>query len=186
MADSGRKSSHPRRSADDPQPAACRFGGTRCRGGPALLRDLRTLGSDARGNRLALRCVGRAQDQVLLVEASRAEAGPHHVGFGTSMRSGLASAKHAAGAAGVRLLDPPGKDMPDGLWFHDPDGHLVNVQIASSAPGATHPAAGSTAPAISAGSARAARRSAGRRRRPRRLGHVLLFLDRRPAGDGLL
>ncbi len=97
------------------------------------------LEGEARGNRLALSCAGRAQDQVLLSEGPKRRL--HHIGFGTDA-AGLAAAKTRLEAAGVRLLDPPGEGVPDGLWFHDPDGNLVNLQIAESAPARTIPGAG--------------------------------------------
>jgi hypothetical protein len=37
------------------------------------------------------------------------------------------------------LLDPPNQAAGDGIWFHDPDGVVVNVRIAESAPHGTDP-----------------------------------------------
>ena len=55
------------------------------------------LDSEARGNRLALNCAGRAQDQVLLSEGPKRRL--HHIGFGTTA-AGLASAKMRLEAGG--------------------------------------------------------------------------------------
>src|ERR1043165_9359751 len=88
------------------------------------------LAAEARGNRLALRCAGREQDQILLGEGSGRRI--HHLSFGTTVE-GLASARRNLEQLGVRLLDAPGDGLPDGIWFRDPDGMLVNLQIAEAA-----------------------------------------------------
>ncbi len=132
------------------------------------------LESEARGNRLApSRCAGRAQDQVLLSEGPKRRL--HHIGFGTDA-AGLASAKTRLEAAGVRLLDPPGEDMPDGLWFHDPDGNLVNLQIADSAPASATPGGRMNSPGDFRRLGARGAPVRGTKARPRRLGQrVLLF-----------
>ena len=82
------------------------------------------------GNNLVMRCLGRDQDQVVLVEGKKKSM--HHVCFAT--RAGeLAALKKRLEGAGVRLLDPPNETPGDGLWFRDPDGLLVNVRAAEAA-----------------------------------------------------
>jgi len=130
------------------------------------------LESEARGNRLALSCAGRAQDQVLLSEGPKRRL--HHIGFGTTA-AGLASAKTRLEAAGVRLLDPPGEGVPEGLWFHDPDGNLVNLQIADSAPASTVPGGRMNSPGDFRRLGARGAPMRGTKAQPRRLGHVLLF-----------
>ena len=78
-----------------------------------------------------MRCHGRDQDQVVLVEGPRKRL--HHLCFGASP-AGLAAAKARVEKAGIRLLDPPNEAPGDGLWFRDPDGALVNIRAAQPAP----------------------------------------------------
>lgn len=83
------------------------------------------------GNRVAMRCHGREQDQVVLVEGPKKRL--HHLCFGAS-KAGLDAAKVRVEKSGVRLLDPPNETPGDGLWFRDPDGALVNIRVAEPAP----------------------------------------------------
>lgn len=130
------------------------------------------LSAESRGDRLALRCAGRDQDQILLSEGSKRRL--HHLSFGTTA-AGLAEAKTGLAAAGIRLLDPPGQGLPEGLWFHDPDGTLVNLQIAESAPVTTGPGERTNSPGDFRRFGQRGAPPRGRPTRPRRLGHVLLF-----------
>jgi len=82
------------------------------------------------GNTVVMRCHGRDQDQVILVEGPKKNM--HHIRFGTRAPE-LAELKQRLERAGVRLLDPPNETPTDGLWFRDPDGLLVNVGVAESA-----------------------------------------------------
>lgn len=130
------------------------------------------LEASVRGNRLALRCAGRDQDQILLTEGPKRRI--HYLSFGTTA-SHLAAAKSRLAANGIGLLDPPGQGAPDGLWFRDPDGTLVNLQIAEAASPRNQPGAGMNSPGdIRRIGARGAP-PRGVPVRPRRLGHVLLF-----------
>ncbi|RME64951.1 MAG: hypothetical protein D6782_07285, partial [Alphaproteobacteria bacterium] len=78
-----------------------------------------------RGNHVALRCAGRALDQVVLLQD-----GPrkrfHHLSFGTGVDE-LDRLKHKLEAHGTKLLDAPYEGAPSGLWFRDPAGNLTNV-----------------------------------------------------------
>jgi catechol 2,3-dioxygenase-like lactoylglutathione lyase family enzyme len=126
----------------------------------------------ARGNRLALRCAGRNQDQILLTEGAKRRT--HYLSFGTTA-SGLGRAKTKLEASGTRLLDPPGEDAPSGIWFHDPDATLVNLQIAEAAPPSPVPGERMNSPGDFRRLGARGTPERGTRARPRRLGHVLLF-----------
>jgi len=91
-------------------------------------------GMEAReeGRRIAMRCYGRDQDQVVLVEGSKKRI-QHHVCFGTRAAD-LEAMKGRLEQNGVKLLDAPKETPGDGLWFRDPDGLLVNVRVADAAP----------------------------------------------------
>jgi len=130
--------------------------------------------AEARGDTAVLRCVGRAQDQVLLLPGAKKRM--HHLALGTTADA-IEPLKARLEAARVRLLDPPNRVSGEGLWFHDPGGYLVNVRVAASAP-----YLGSAEWTINRPGhvARIARRGCPPRDipvRPRRLGHVLLFTD---------
>ncbi len=130
------------------------------------------LHSTARGNRLALRCEGRDQDQLVLSEGAGRRL--HYVSFGTTTE-GLAAAGPRLRSAGVPLLAPPGDGAPDGLWFRDPDGMLVNLQIADAAPARLEPGSRPNTPGDLRRIGARGAPARGRRTQPRRLGHVLLF-----------
>ena len=81
--------------------------------------------------RIVMRCHGRDQDQVILVEGKKKQM--RYVAFGT--RAGdLEGLKKRLEHHGTRLVDPPKEAPGDGIWFHDPDGLLVTVRPAESAP----------------------------------------------------
>ena len=128
--------------------------------------------ASTRGNRLALRCAGRDQDQILLTEAPTRRI--HHLSFGTTKR-GLAGVKAKLEACGIRLLDPPDAGAPDGLWFHDPDGTLVNLQVAGGASPTAVPGERTNSPGDFRHLGERGAPARGAAIRPRRLGHVLLF-----------
>ncbi len=90
-------------------------------------------GMEARddGKRVVLRCHGRDQDQVVLVEGKKKQM--HHVCFG-ARAEGLAGLKTRLEKNGTPLLDAPRETPADGLWFRDADGLLVNVRVAEPAP----------------------------------------------------
>jgi catechol 2,3-dioxygenase len=95
-------------------------------------------GMEARddGQRVVMRCHGRDQDQVILVEGRRKQM--HHICFGARPEA-VAQIKARLEKNGTRLLDPPKETPGDGLWFRDPDGLLVNVRAADPAPWAAAP-----------------------------------------------
>ena len=86
----------------------------------------------ANGNGAILRCVGRDQDQVVLVESK--ERTLHHLSFGATPE-GLADVKRRAEAyPGVKLIDSPNATPYDGIWFADADGMLYNVHVGEPTP----------------------------------------------------
>jgi len=125
-----------------------------------------------RKNALVMQCDGRSQDQVMLVEGPKRRL--HHISFGIAADD-VVAAKARIEAAGLALLDPPCADAPDGLWLRDPDGTLINLQVAVGQPiGAlASPLVNSPGDYRRIGQRGAPSRDM--RTRPRRLGHVLLF-----------
>jgi catechol 2,3-dioxygenase-like lactoylglutathione lyase family enzyme len=130
------------------------------------------LAGSARGNALVMRCNGRDQDQVVLLEGPQRRL--HHLSFGIAPED-LAAIATKIMAADIALLDPPYRDAPEGLWLRDPDGTLVNLQVAEARP------IGKCVPALlncPGDFRRIAQRGAPSREmraQPKRLGHVLRF-----------
>jgi catechol 2,3-dioxygenase-like lactoylglutathione lyase family enzyme len=95
-------------------------------------------GMDAReeGSRIVIRCDGRNQDQVILVEGKKKQM--YYVAFGTRAVD-LEGLKKRLEQNGIKLIDPPKDALGDGIWFRDPDGLLVTVCNAESAPWRTVP-----------------------------------------------
>jgi len=100
--------------------------------------------------RVVMRCHGRDQDQVVLVEGKKKHM--HHVGFGTKPED-LASLKKRLEQNGTKLVDAPKETPYDGVWFRDPDGLLVNVRAAERRSGAPFRSGRSIIPATSTGRA---------------------------------
>lgn len=84
-----------------------------------------------RPNHVAMRCFGREQDQIVLVETG-AKRKLHHFSLGTS-EAGLREIARRLQSQGIERLDAPYADAPAGVWFRDPEGTLVNVQVAEAA-----------------------------------------------------
>lgn len=124
-----------------------------------------------RGNNLVLRCFGKDQDQVVLTEAPKRHT--HYVSFGTRPDE-IAGMQRRIEATDTKLCDAPSNDAPDGLWFADPDGVLVNIQVRDDAPNG-NPGERMNSP----GDFRRMNVRGAMERtdlvRPRRLGHILLF-----------
>ena len=81
--------------------------------------------------RVDLRCKGRDQDQIQLVEGPSKRF--QHVAFNIEPGS-LAEYQAGLERSGVRLVPPPQAASEAGLWFLDPDGRYVNVQEGVLAP----------------------------------------------------
>ena len=125
-----------------------------------------------RGGSLVMRCAGRDQDQIVLTEGPKRRT--RYLSFGTTAPE-LAAAKARLEAGGVKLLDPPGDGVPDGLWFRDPDGTLLNLQVAAAAPADRLPGGRVNSPGDFRRIGTRGAPARGAAARPRRLGHVLLF-----------
>lgn len=127
----------------------------------------------ASGNDLVFRCEGRAQDQLRLMEGPRKKLA--YVSFGTNeegMRTLLAKLEQA----GMAVVDSPFGAI-DGLWFQDPHGDWVNVQVAEPEPSLLAPPAEINAPGHyrRIGVRACDTASLQRKARPRRLGHLIKF-----------
>lgn len=85
-----------------------------------------------RADHVAMRCFGREQDQIVLLETG-AKRKLHHFSLGTT-ETGLREITRRLESLGIPQLEAPYKTAPGGLWFRDPEGSLVNVQVAGSAP----------------------------------------------------
>jgi catechol 2,3-dioxygenase-like lactoylglutathione lyase family enzyme len=96
------------------------------------------LAPEERGNALAFRCEGRAQDQVLLVGGAKKRL--NHLRFGSD-EAGLAAIRARMTAHAVAEVDAPSNQFGGGLWLEDPDGHPVNVRAGRGCPprGAVRP-----------------------------------------------
>jgi catechol 2,3-dioxygenase-like lactoylglutathione lyase family enzyme len=133
-----------------------------------------TFGLEAipQSDRLTMRCVGRAQDQVVLLEAPQKRL--HHLSFGTSAAE-LPVMRARLEAAGTQMVEPPYDDGSDGIWFHDPDGTLVNLRIAESAPIQPGPVPLVNSPGSYSRFAQAGCPSKDLKAMPRKLGHLIKF-----------
>lgn len=125
------------------------------------------------GDRLAFRCDSRGHDEVVLVETGQSRKF-HHLSFGADA-NGLARIAATLKDRGIETLAAPYAGAPDGLWFKDTDGNLVNVHETVRAT-----SEGEAAPDINRPGtvARVGRRGCPKPdmvARPRRLGHMILF-----------
>ena len=85
-----------------------------------------------RADHVAMRCFGRAQDQMVLIETGKNRK-LHHFSLGAN-QAGLDAIANKLAQQGVATVPRPYAHAPEGLWFHDPEGNLVNVQVAQAAP----------------------------------------------------
>lgn len=127
---------------------------------------------DARSNELRFRCGGRDHDEVVLYETGKGRKF-HHLSFGATAK-GLDDIANKLRERGIALEKAPSPDA-EGIWFHDPDGALVNVLVAVRSS-----AAKETTPVVNYPGAivRTDRRGCppfNLVAKPRRLGHIILF-----------
>ncbi len=131
-----------------------------------------SVGLDARpdGQRLALSVAPRAPACGLIIEGPAKRL--HHLSFGI-YESDLPRFRSHLQQLRIEPARPPAAFESDGIWFHDPEGSLIELRIAPK----TSPDAKASADLISApgGVAGAPRRSQAGEVRPRRLSHVLIF-----------
>jgi len=88
------------------------------------------------GKRIVMRCDGRDQDQVILVEGRKRRQ--HHIAF-SARPADLDGLKARLEQSGARLVDAPRETPREGIWFRDPDGLLVNVSTVEPGPWRTAP-----------------------------------------------
>lgn len=127
-----------------------------------------------RANHVAMRCFGRAQDQIVLIETGQPRK-LHHISIGATAQ-GLETIRGNLEKVGISLVGAPYEGAPDGLWFHDPAGVLVNIQVADEAPyivDTEHPKI--NYPGTVNRSAKRGCPPFDINPRPRRMGHFILF-----------
>ena len=130
------------------------------------------------GKRVVMRCHGRNQDQIVLVEGRKKRM--HHICFG-ARADAIAGLKKRLEKNGTRLVDAPKETPGDGVWFRDPDEVLVNIRVAEPAPWADAPEWKINNPGHLNRVGVPGHPSRAAPVRPRRLGHTLRFtpnLDR--------
>ena len=139
--------------------------------GEKFYTDFGLVGRETR-NGIEMRCHGRDQAQVILIEGPKRAM--HHVCFGT--RANLFDQlKRRIEVSGTRLLDPPNEMPDDGLWLRDPDGLLVNIKVAEPAPWLPAPEWKLNTPGHFTRFGTRGYPSRDSVVHPRRLGHVLRF-----------
>ncbi|MDX3895229.1 VOC family protein [Pusillimonas sp.] len=85
----------------------------------------------ASGDDLVFRCQGRDQDQIRLMKGARKKLA--YTSLGTN-EAGMAALTSKLQQAGVQIQGAP-FDVPfGGIWFQDPHGDWLNVQVAEPAP----------------------------------------------------
>jgi catechol 2,3-dioxygenase-like lactoylglutathione lyase family enzyme len=83
-------------------------------------------------NRTVLRCTGRAQDQIVLVEAPERKL--HHVSYGASEEGLAAVTANVEASELATRVDGPVQTPYEGIWFTDFEGNLYNVHVSEPAP----------------------------------------------------
>jgi len=125
------------------------------------------------GDDLIFRCKGRAQDQLRLMQGPRKKLS--YLSFGTDEK-GMGVLTARLRSAGVPTVPSPFGAV-DGLWFQDPHGDWVNVQVAEPAPSLLPPSSDINTPGhyrrlgVRACDAASLQKKAV----PRRLGHLIKF-----------
>lgn len=86
---------------------------------------------------LAMRCAGRDQDQITLVEGPRKRLAYMSFSYDAD---GLEGLRQRLAERGIDECDPLPGVPGDGFWFRDPDGVLVNIRTGQPAPPRKEPA----------------------------------------------
>lgn len=125
------------------------------------------------GNDLLFRCEGRDQDQLRLIEGPKKKLS--YLSLGTNA-DGMKALIRNLEAAGIPIANPP-FGLLEGIWFQDPHGDWLNVQIAEPAAStlSNSPAVNSPGQYARIGTRACDVSSLNKRARPRRLGHVIKF-----------
>jgi catechol 2,3-dioxygenase-like lactoylglutathione lyase family enzyme len=132
-----------------------------------------------RGDTLAFRCDNRDHDEIVLIETGQPRKF-QHISFGADSE-GLKRIARELKKRGIEQLDPPYSEAPDGLWFRDPDGNLVNVHVTDNAKLAPEQVPDINRPGLIT---RSGRRGCPRRdipARPRRFAHMIIFSPNVPS-----
>jgi catechol 2,3-dioxygenase-like lactoylglutathione lyase family enzyme len=132
------------------------------------------LESRACGNDLVFRCPDRAQDQIRLIEGPVKRLS--YVSLGTDA-AGMQVLKGNLERASVAIVDAPFRVPFGGVWFQDPHGDWLNVQVAEAAPSVMAPPPEVNVPGRyrRIGTRACGVESLHKRARPRRLGHLIKF-----------
>jgi catechol-2,3-dioxygenase len=125
-----------------------------------------------RPHTLAVRCVGRDQDQTILTEGPDKRL--HHVAFAIPLGSAADWQRHLE-SQNITLHDAPGPDLDGGLWFRDPDDNWITLREQELSPPRDPEPAPLNLPGDYQRTDQARWLSAGAPARPRRLGHILVF-----------
>ena len=124
----------------------------------------------ARGNRIDVHTHGHSHRWGTIVEGRRKRLS--HLSFGI-FEDDFPRFKERLNNLHVPLLDPPPGFESNGLWFHSPDGLLMELRVADkSSPNEKSSFMMASAPVGTQGSPN---RSQAPRTKPRRLAHVLVF-----------
>ena len=124
----------------------------------------------ARGNRIDVHTHGHSHRWGTIVEGPRKRLS--HLSFG-AFEDDLPRFKERLNNLHVPLLDPPAGFESNGLWFHSPDGLLMELRVADkSSPNEKSSFMMASAPVGTQGSPN---RSQAPRTKPCRLAHVLVF-----------
>lgn len=134
------------------------------------------LEAQERSDKVAMRCYGRDQDQIVMLEGP--EKRIHHYSF-TATPEGLEQVRQRVQARGITVFDeaPDGAD-DGGIWFQDFENMWVNVMAMDPAT----PVSYEHVPEVNVGGRYPrvdipAWRSAPKEPRPRRLGHSPMLTD---------
>ena len=128
----------------------------------------------AGGGALGFRCDGREHDEIVLIEGGERRK-LHHISLGASAE-GARQIESRLKSGNIAPLPKPASDAPEGLWFRDLTGTLINVQIAQRQPEVNGiEVAPINRPGSVARVARRAHASIYLDARPRRMGHIIVF-----------
>jgi catechol 2,3-dioxygenase-like lactoylglutathione lyase family enzyme len=124
------------------------------------------------GDDVVFRCDGRAQDQLRLMQGPRKKLA--YTALGTN-EAGMQALKQSLEREGVALVRSP-FGLHEGIWFQDPHGDWLNVQVAEPAESQLPIASEINSPGRYRRVGRACEpKSSQKTARPRRLGHLIKF-----------
>ena len=126
------------------------------------------------GNDLVFRCPGLAQDQLRLMAGAKKKLS--YLSLGTD-ENGMQTLQSRLESADVSVVKSPFAADLEGIWFQDPHGDWLNVQIAEPAQSTLAPSAAVNSPGRYGriGVRACDLASLQKQTRPRRLGHLIKF-----------